>query len=61
MPSLQQSLASEKDHLLYRTLPYSTVQIDEAVTRSLTKLQTSYVDLLQVMLYNLIQEFTQHH
>jgi aryl-alcohol dehydrogenase-like predicted oxidoreductase len=56
MPSLQQSLASEMDHLLYRT-----VQIDETVTRSLTKLQTSYVDLLQVMLYNLIQEFTQHH
>jgi hypothetical protein len=34
--------------------------VDEAVTRNLTKLQTSYVNLLQVMLYNLIQEFTQH-
>ena len=42
------------------TPPYSNVQIDEAVTRNLTKLQTSYVDLLQVMLHNLIQEFTQH-
>jgi len=43
------------------TPQYSTVQIDEAITRSLTKLQASYVDLLQVILYNMIQEFTQHH
>ena len=43
------------------TPPYSTIQIDEAVTRSLTKLQTSYVDLLQVILYNLIRESTQQH
>ena len=37
-----------------------TVKTDEAVTRSLTKLQTAYIDLLHIMLYNLIQEFTQH-
>lgn len=30
------------------TPPYSPQQIDEAVTRSLNKLKTNYVDLLQV-------------
>ncbi|CAG2213812.1 yajO [Mytilus edulis] len=29
------------------TPPYNAVQIDEAITKALTKLQTSYVDLLQ--------------
>ena len=32
------------------TPPYNAVQIDEAITKALTKLQTSYVDLLQVIL-----------
>ncbi|XP_076094143.1 1-deoxyxylulose-5-phosphate synthase YajO-like isoform X1 [Mytilus galloprovincialis] len=30
------------------TPPYTAVQIDEAITKALTKLQTSYVDLLQI-------------
>jgi len=30
------------------TPAYTAQQIDEAVTRSLTKLQTTYIDLLQV-------------
>ena len=30
------------------TPPYTAVQIDEAITRALRKLQTTYIDLLQV-------------
>ena len=31
------------------TPPYTAVQIDEAITKSLRKLETTYIDLLQVL------------
>ena len=31
------------------TPPYSAVEIDEAVTRSLRNLETNYIDILQVL------------
>ncbi|KAL4222399.1 hypothetical protein ACF0H5_018438 [Mactra antiquata] len=37
------------------TPPYTAQQIDEAVTRSLTKLQTTYIDLLQAHFPSFIQ------
>ncbi|WAQ94670.1 YAJO-like protein [Mya arenaria] len=37
------------------TPPYTAVQIDEAVTRSLEKLQTTYIDLLQAHFPSFIQ------
>jgi len=55
MPSLQKKFGFREGPF---TPPYSTVQIDEAIKRSLTKLQTSYVDLLHVIVYYMIQEFT---
>jgi len=42
-----------------QTPPYSAQEVDEAITRSLTKMQTDYIDILQIHFPSFVKDYTE--